>query len=67
MRNDIDIYDFMFIFSGYGHYEVTYTSRITGKKWTTRTNNMPLIDATKNEAYPKTKDLEALRRLCKNH
>lgn len=60
------IYDFRFEFAGYGHYKVTYTSPVTGKSWTTKTNDMPLIDATKNQEYPKQKDLEELKRLCKN-
>ena len=44
----ISISDFSFQFSGFGHYKVTYTSPVTGKRWTKTTNNMPLIDATKN-------------------
>jgi len=59
------ITDFNFQFSGYGHYKVTYQSRVTGKRWTVTTNNMPLIDATKNAETPKRKDLEELKRLCK--
>lgn len=56
---------FSFKHSGYGHYEVTYTSPITGKKWTATTSNMPLIDATKNSDEPKQKDLNELKRVCK--
>ena len=48
MRAKTSIYDFSFIPSGYGHYKVTYTSPVTGKQWTATTNDMPLIDATKN-------------------
>lgn len=66
MRNKISIYDFFFNFIGHGHYNVTYTSPITNKKFTATTNNMPLIDATKNTAYPKIKDLNMLKYLCKN-
>ena len=62
----ISINDFSFSFSGYGHYKVTYTSPVTEKKWTTVTNNMPLIDATKNADEPKRKDLEELKYLVKN-
>jgi len=29
-------------------------------------NNMPLIDATKNAEEPKRKDLEELKRICKD-
>jgi hypothetical protein len=58
--------DFDFVFSGYGHYKVTYTSPTTGKQWTKTTNNMPLIDATKNSDVPKIKDLNSLKFLCKN-
>ena len=62
----ISISDFSFSFSGYGHYKVTYTSPVTGKKWATVTNNMPLIDDTKNAEEPKRKDLEVLKYLVKN-
>lgn len=62
----ISISDFSFSFSGYGHYRVTYTSPITGKSWSTVTNNMPLIDATKNADEPKRCDLESLKYLVKN-
>lgn len=66
MASKISKSDFTFQFSGYGHYRVTYQSPTTGKIWTTVTNNMPLIDATKNEDYPKKKDLEMLKFICKN-
>lgn len=56
---------FNFQFSGYGHYRVTYESPVTGKKWSTVTNNMPLIDATKNHDNPLKKDLNTLKDLCK--
>ena len=52
--------------SGYGHYKVTYTSPVTNKQWSTVTSNMPLIDATKNAENPKIKDLNELKKLCKN-
>lgn len=66
MRAKTTINDFRFEFAGYGHYKVTYTSPATGKRWTTTTNNMPLIDATKNAEEPKRKDLEELKRICKD-
>lgn len=52
--------------SGYGHYKVTYTSPATFKKWTATTSYMHLIDDTKGADEPKRKDLDALKRLCKN-
>jgi len=58
--------DFTFLFKGYGHYRVFYTSPVTGKTWTKLTDNMPLIDATKNEENPKRKDLEMLKFICKS-
>lgn len=61
----IKITDFSFMPSGYGHYRVTYTSPVTGKSWTTVTNDMPLIDATKNADEPKQIDLNGLKRMCK--
>ena len=65
MSAKIEKSDFEFIFAGYGHYKVTYQSPKTGKKWTKTINNMSLIDATKNEEFPKRKDLEALKRVIK--
>jgi hypothetical protein len=58
--------DFQFFFSGHGHYKVIYESPTTGKKWAKVTNDMPLIDATKNEDAPKRKDLEMLKFICKH-
>jgi hypothetical protein len=66
MKTKISISDFSFQVSGYGHYMVTYTSPVTGKQWKTLTNNMPLIDATKNADQPKIKDLKRLMFTCKN-
>lgn len=62
----ISINDFSFSFAGYGHYKVTYKSPTTGKQWAKVTNNMPLIDATKNADEPKRKDLEELKYLVKH-
>lgn len=63
MEKTISISDFSFQFAGYGHYKVTYTSPATGKSWTATTNDMPLIDSTKNAEDPKKKDLEILKRV----
>lgn len=62
----ISITDFRFTFAGHGHYTVTYTSPVTGKEYRTVTDNMPLIDATKNADQPKKKDLNSLKNLCKS-
>lgn len=67
MKTTINKSDFSFKVSGYGHYEVTYTSPITGKKWHTVTNDMPLIDATKNADEPLKMHLNILKRNCKNN
>lgn len=66
MKKKTTINDFRFMPSGFGHYRVTYTSPATGKQWSTITNNMPLIDRTKNADEPKSKDLDELKRICKN-
>ena len=65
MKNSISRSDFSFQFAGYGHYKVTYTSPKTGKTWTRTTNDMPLIDVTKNSDEPRKVDLERLKRACK--
>lgn len=64
-RRKISITDFDFMPAGYGHYKVAYTSPVTGKKWTTKTSDMPLIDATRNEENPKISDLELLKSVVK--
>ena len=61
-----EITDFTFEFAGRGYYRVTYTSPVTGKSWTKTTSNTLLIDATKNSEGPLRKDLDRLKRLCKN-
>jgi len=66
MKTKTTISDFTFIFAGYGHYKVTYTSPVTYKKWTKITDNMPLIDATKNADDPKRCDLNQLKNVCKS-
>jgi len=58
--------DFLFEFKGHGHYIVTYYSPKTSKAWSATTSDMPLIDATKNEEYPKQVHLVQLKRLCKS-
>jgi hypothetical protein len=65
MKTKISIYDFTFTPSGYGHYKIVYESPATGKQWSTTTNDMPLIDATKNSESPKVKDLNTLKEICK--
>ena len=61
-----ELTDFTFRPSGHGHYKVTYISPVTGKEWTTTTDNMPLIDDAKNADNPKRKDLNTLKWICKN-
>lgn len=67
MTRKISITDFSFRIAGHGHYKVTYTSPTTNRQWTTTTDDMTLIDATKNAVSPKRKDLEALKYICKNN
>jgi hypothetical protein len=66
MRANISICDFDFRIVGHGHYRVTYTSPVTFKTWTAVTDDMTLIDATKNADAPLIKDLKALKRVCKS-
>ena len=67
MKTRIQITDFDFLQTGYGRYNVTYTSPVTSKQWTAVVRDMPLIDATKNADNPKLRDLEYLKSICKNH
>lgn len=67
MRNyeKISIRDFSFRRAGDGHYYVTYYSPNTGNSWSKIISDMTIIDATKNEDFPKKKDLEYLKKLIK--
>ena len=62
----ISISDFKFIFCGYGHYKVSYTSPKTKKTWTKTINDMTLIDNTKNCEEPLIRDLEYLKKKVKH-
>ena len=66
MKRKTELSDFDFYPNGYGHYKVIYTSPMTRKQWQVITNDMPLIDATRNADEPLRKDLDALKWLCKN-
>ena len=59
------ITDFSFTFAGYGHYNVSYTSPKTGKKWSKIINHMPLIDATKNADNPTQTAMKELKQRVK--
>jgi len=63
----ISICDFVREYVYAGHYKVTYTSPMTGKKWRALVTCMPMIDATFNAEEPKRKDLESLKKFCKNY
>lgn len=66
MNSKIKKSDFTFKFVGYGHYHVIYKSPNTGKTWSKIIDDMPLIDATKNEDFPKRKVLELLKKAVKS-
>lgn len=63
----ISICDFSREYVCAGHYKVTYTSPMTGKKWCALVTCMSMIDATFNAEKPKRKDFESLKRFCKNY
>jgi hypothetical protein len=65
MTRKIQLSDFQFTPSGYGHYKVWYQSPITGKTWAKVISDMTIIDDTKNSDSPKRKDLEKLKRMVK--
>jgi hypothetical protein len=56
--------DFRFTQTGYGRYDVHFTSN-KGRVYGCSVTDMTIIDATKNSDNPKRKDLEALKRKCK--
>ena len=61
----LSIHHFAFFPQFYGHYMVSYQSPKTGKVWVIVTDNMQLIDKTKNAERPTQKALTELRKLCK--
>ena len=63
----LEVTEFTFTFAGYGHYKVKYTSPKTGKSWTFTTNDMELIDKTKNSDNHRTTDLTILKTQCKKY
>lgn len=66
MSTRVSILDFSFRFIGYGRYKVIYTSPKTYKQWSTYISDMTVIDSTLNADEPKQKDLQNLKRFCKN-
>ena len=66
MKNTISIHDFNFLQIGYGQWIVYYTSPNTHKIWKAYTTDSILIDATKNTDWPKIKDLNHLKKICKS-
>jgi hypothetical protein len=66
-KKEISISDFYFQDAGDGAYLVIYVSPTTRNGWSTLVKDMTLIEATKDAATPKVKDLEKLRRIVKNH
>lgn len=64
MKTKLKLTDFTFVPSGYGHFNVYFTCPDTGGYYRGYTNDMPLIDKTKNADRPKIKDLERLRYIC---
>lgn len=65
ISDKIDISDFDFELRSHGIYKVTFTSRKTGKTWSSIISEMSIIDATKNTEEPKVKNLIRLKELCK--
>ena len=67
MKDSIQLTDFTFTFTGYGHYKVSYQSPITGKIWAKTITNMMLIDHTKNAEAQTQKALNDLKRAVKTN
>lgn len=62
----LSINNFRFKLTGYGRYEVTYTSPKIGKQWKASITDMSLIDDTKNAEEPRQYDLRRLLYLVKH-
>ena len=67
MKAKIKKTDFRFRPYGYGHYYVTYISPKTNKEWTCYTDDMPLIDCTRNTEEPEQGNLKYLKNICKRN
>lgn len=66
-RKRTSINDFRFKKTGYGFYDVTYTSPVTDTIWVTTISDMSLIDATLCTAKPRQQDLDQLKKICKGY
>lgn len=65
MKKSIQLADFKFKPLAYGRYQVTYTSPITLKSFIYITDDIKLIDVTKNSDNPKKIHLNQLKKECK--
>jgi len=59
------IRDFKFKLFRFGYFKVTYTNPANNKEFSHLTNNMQLINNTKNCELPLQNELECLKRMCK--
>lgn len=57
--------DFRFKLRGYGHYLVTYTSPVTGNRWSRIITDMSIIDDTLNEENPRQASIDKLKKIVK--
>lgn len=64
MKTTITKFDFAQL--SYGLYKVVYTSS-KGKKYTAKVDDMEIIDRVKNTDNPLKKDLNTLKRICKEY
>lgn len=62
-----DLHNFTFVFTGYGHYKVTYKHDVHDDYWCATISDMTLIDATKNADCAKLKDIVALYQSIKRN
>ena len=61
-KSRASISDFKFITAGYGHFLVRFTDPATGQTYQRITDEMPLIDATKNADEPSQSNIDKLIR-----
>lgn len=64
MKTTITKFDFDFAQLSYGLYKVVFTSS-KGKKYSANVDDMCIIDRVKNTDKPFKKDLNNLKRICK--
>lgn len=67
INNRISKSDFNFLKVGYGRWEVTYTSPVTGKEWRTETTDTRIVDDILHEDEPTQRRMNEVKKFVKTY